>query len=138
MKMFTLPDGRELTIKTNNVPRPLLNFWGLEEKEQKAILEEHDLVLGPENEGNDPEEIQGYWFRYKGSLYALSEFNRISPPSRNDPNPWVFHVPEDHPWVTEGWQAANKDGLGMLIRFNKIFGIQEDTENIIVGISNTF
>ena len=58
-----------MNIKTNNVPREVINSWDLTEKE----LKDFDYL--------DPED-SGAFFRYKGQVYDLGEFMRIDSTQR--------------------------------------------------------
>jgi hypothetical protein len=60
----------KLTIRTNNVPRYILYWWELTEKEQ----EEFDYRL--QQAYGDSDQIDAKFVRYKGVTYDLSDFMR--------------------------------------------------------------
>lgn len=55
----------DITIKTNHVPRDLLYWWDLTDKEKSDF----DWIENPEESGYD-------FFRYRGVVYCLDEFVR--------------------------------------------------------------
>lgn len=125
-----------ITITTNGIARELLNFWDLRAKEQAALLSEHGMTaeeLSKMAESDEYHEVNLSWyFRYKGEVFNISDFIRISPPSANDPNPWVFRVAEDHPWVLGGWTGAHQDGSYLLVKY------KDDGESVVVGKASGF
>lgn len=94
-----------LTIKTNNVPRDIINLWELTEKERKDF----DWVT---DEGEQ-------FFRYKGTLYALSEFMTTSMP---------FGAPQ---LESKGWDGYHSDSFfsAVLVKYTG------DLEQVIVGLA---
>lgn len=54
------------TIRTNNVPRPVINGWDLTEKEKK----EFDYLDFSEEAGDG---MSRSFFRYKGNVYDLGD-----------------------------------------------------------------
>lgn len=94
-----------LTIKTNNVPRPIIRAWVLTNKER----EEFDyLDWAAIDDGRDDADF----FRYKGQLYDLGEFMRT-------PNSGDF----------DSWDGYRSDSFfsGLLVKF------ANDFEDVIVG-----
>lgn len=98
-------------VSTNHKPRPILTFWDLTPKEQKAISEP----------------FTGLFFRYRNYVESLSDFVRITTHGRL--GWWTFHLPPDHPVAAQGWQAIHQDGLGMVLKIN------EKEETVVVGWS---
>lgn len=71
----------EITIKTNNHPRPILDAYELEPKER----EEFDYIDWKEvEEGAMPTTF----FRYKGEVYDLGEFMRLEHNMQESFNGW--------------------------------------------------
>lgn len=103
-----------LTIKTNNVPRPILNAWDLTEKEKA----EFDYIEFGEDCFNQ-------FFRYKGEVYDLGEFVRIEEYAKRS-NPWT-HTTDDKDLLK--WQGIQTDTYfsGIVIKYT------DDYESVIVG-----
>lgn len=107
----------KITIRTNSVPRPLINGWELTEAE-RAEFDYHDWAAI--DEGTDSAEF----FRYRGDLYDLANFTRIS--SDGD---------------LAGWEGVAADSFfsGTLIRFplvepaNRWHAAEYDYESVVVG-----
>ena len=59
-----------MTITTNNIPRDLLSFWDFSEKDQRTIRSNFDWM--------DDVESENGFFKYKGHIYNLADFMRIS------------------------------------------------------------
>lgn len=72
-----------LKIRTNNVPRDVLNFWELTGKEQAQLLDDYSGT-GRAEEFCD----KSMWARYKGHVYCLSEFLRIQHHPDSDFSKW--------------------------------------------------
>lgn len=87
----TAAELNPLKVITNNVPRPILSWYELTEKEQKEYLEEQYSMH--------------FFVRYKGRLEPLCSFMKPGP---NSPFP-----PE--------WQGYSPDSFysGLLIRFTE-------------------
>jgi hypothetical protein len=93
-----------MTVKTNNVPRPVI--WGFELTEKEA--REFDYL----------EDVGAAQFvRYRGWVYDLGEFTRID--MRRERLPAEF----------EGWHGYQSDSYfsGILIRYS------QDFESVVVG-----
>ena len=82
-----------IKIKTNNVPRAILNWFDLSKKEQK----EFDWMEEADKESAS-------FVRYKGWVYSLSEFMRVE----NDHN-------------LKGWDGYSSNSFfsGILVKFIK-------------------
>lgn len=88
----------DLTITTNNVPRDLLTGADLTDAE----LAEFDWL--------DDAESDGGFFRYRGTVYNLSDFERTS---------------------LKGWDGISHDSYfsGVVVR------LVDDNERVIVGLA---
>lgn len=76
-----MTDG--LVIRTNNVPREIIDGWQLTEKER----EQFDYIDWDKiEEGSD----SASFFRYKGELYDLHEFMPAPYPEWNGYQSWSF------------------------------------------------
>ena len=56
-----------MKITTNNIPRELLHYWELTDKQRDHVCTEWDYMTEEERE-------QTEYFTYKGDLYNMSEF----------------------------------------------------------------
>lgn len=83
-------------ISTNNIPRPIITWYDLTEKEQEEEKEEGDRRTSS-------------FFRYKGEICCLSDFIRIVP--RNEAMGFERGVDKDDPLID--WHGA--DG-GMVVK----------------------
>lgn len=100
-----------LTIRTNNAPRDVLNWFALAPHEQAEFdyLETEDAQCGAS------------FFRYKGNVYDLGEFMRC--PTSHASNPQMrdagFHL----------WDGYSNDSYfsGIVVRY------VQDCERVIVG-----
>lgn len=72
----SITPGNELTVRTNNVPRDVLDAWDLShsEREDFDYLDWDAIERGEES---------GSFFRFKGSVYDLAEFT-VAPSSLGD------------------------------------------------------
>lgn len=61
------------TVRTNNVPRPVINGYELTEKEQK----EFDYLDFGSNDHDDGDGVYRSFFRYKGNVYDLGDCMRV-------------------------------------------------------------
>lgn len=93
------------TIRTNNVPRDIIEAYELSAQEQA----EFDWM---DWEAIEAGEDSAQFFRFKGQLYALSEFMRC-----------------DHACGLGGWDGYYSDSMfsGVLVRFT------QDHEQVVVG-----
>jgi len=98
------------TIRTNNHKRQVLNRWELTAKESA----EFDYLA----------EDEGQFFRFKGTVYDLGEFSRITAPGSARSHPMECQAPEFH-----GWDSYLSDSYfsGVLIKF------AVDFESVIVA-----
>ena len=71
----------ELRIITNNVPRPLLGWWDLDEGQQLFVRTEYDWLWDNDTMTNEDE----YYIQYRGWLYCLSDFMRVNEKSAGCP-----------------------------------------------------
>ncbi len=110
-------------VKTNNIPRPILSFGDLPQKLQKKAAEDLAGVYLDEEHEIAAEHV-GMCFVYKGEIYPLGEFLRVT--CHGAPG-FTFHLPPDHPMVLAGWNGISQDGLGMVVK------ISDDNESLIVG-----
>lgn len=118
----------KLTIKTNNIPRALVQPWEL----SKAELKEFDYLLD-NPESLDDSELEQAWMnsgaqfiRYKGELHDLSEFVRIVPPGGKSVG-FEHHDVSGH---FNGWHGIRTDSYfsGLLVRW-----ADDSGESVIVG-----
>ena len=106
-----------MLIRTNNVPRDLINAWELTEREQRKF----DYLDWPAIEsGNE----SATFFRYRGRLHDLSEFSRVIPQG----SPRCHPTEGDNPNFA-GWDGYLSDSFfsGLLVRY------VDDFERIVVG-----
>lgn len=101
-----------LTIRTNNAPRPILQWSDLSEKERR----EFDYL------DTEQRQQEATFFRYKGNVYDLGEFMRC--PDSEQSNPQMraagFHT----------WDGYHSDSFfsGILVRYT-----DEWCESVVVG-----
>jgi hypothetical protein len=98
-----------LTIRTNNVPRLLLDWDQLTEKEQKDF----DYLTEDEGIGRD-------FIRYRGVTYDLGEFLRC--PDSSNPSPAALAFSK--------WDAYQSDSYfsGVLFRYT-----ENDRDRVIMA-----
>lgn len=98
------------TIRTNNHKRPVLNRWELTAKESA----EFDYL----------DDDEGSFFRFKGAVYDLGEFSRITAPGSARLHPMECQSPD-----FQGWQGYLSESyfFGVLIKY------ADDYESVIVG-----
>ena len=97
-----------LTIKTNNHTRPLMHLGDFSDSIQSEIRKEYDWM--------DPQDIEcnfGF-FAYRGQVYHLQDFMRVTDVSDPDLNGW------------DGY-ASDTVWSGTLVK------LTEDCESVIVG-----
>lgn len=101
---------------TNNVPRPLIDAYELNEKERK----EFDYLNWDKIENG---EDSATFFRYKGDLYDLGEFSRIIKPDATRCHPMELSDPD-----FQGWHGYKSDTYfsGMVVKY-------VNSEEIVVG-----
>lgn len=96
-----------MTIKTNNVPRDLLYWFDLTDKEQKEF--DHD------------EREDSCYFRFKGWVYCMAEILSLHMPSGQE--------------IFPGWDGYAGDGSGLVLKYAKDECGHQDPERVIVGIA---
>lgn len=104
--MSDTSDG--VTIRTNNVPRPLIYGYDLTERERA----EFDYYT--------PEELDGAeFFRYRGQVYDASQFEQCP-----------------HGFFPADWDGYKGDSFfsGILIKYPRMPWGEVDTDHIIVGV----
>ncbi len=111
-----------ITIRTNNVPRNLIEAWELTPHERK----EFDYINWTAIENG---EDSATFFRYRGQLYDLSEFSRITPQGSNRCHPMGWDNPD-----VAGWDGYLSDSFtsGLLVKYARDNGHIDD-ERIIVA-----
>lgn len=113
------------TIKTNNVPRDIINAHELTEKERS----EFDWIdWGAIERGEDSAEF----VRYRGELYPLSDFVRIVP--RSNCTGFQHGVDEDS--ILRHWDGIRTDSFfsGIVLKYAKDDCERFDSERVIVGL----
>jgi hypothetical protein len=105
-------------VRTNNVPRDIVYFFELDEKQQTSARNEWDWMADDEIEDAE-------FFFYKGELYCMADFQAVHNEFWN-PNP-----PE---WM-KGWDGYTNDTAfsGMLVKYPREEWGDLDTEHVIVG-----
>lgn len=112
-----------IRIRTNNVPRDIINAWELTPAERA----EFDYLDWPAiDDGRDSRDF----FRYRGRLYDLSEFSRIIPPGSERHHPMEC---DSRSFI--GWDGYQSDSYfsGLLIRWARDDSGEPDFERVIVG-----
>jgi hypothetical protein len=128
--------SNQLTIRTNNVPRPLLHSWDLSltELAEFDYLVSNDQPIGFDYNSTPPDRLMELWsdcsarfFRYKCQLYYIGEFVRIVPQGCQS----VGFEHHDHNGQFTTWCGIASDSYfsGLLVKWPK----DDDTENIVVG-----
>jgi hypothetical protein len=98
-----------MKVTTNNVPRPVIDAYELTAKER----EQFDYLDWPAiDEGRD----SASFFRYKGELYDLSEFERWDNPASP---------------TREGWDGFRSDSYfsALVVRY------ADHGESVVVGLA---
>ena len=111
-------------IRTNNVPRDIINAWELTPAERAEF---DYLDWEAIDNGNDSRDF----FRYRGQLYDLSEFSRIIPPGSERRHPM-----ECDSRYFIGWDGYLSDSYfsGLLIRWARDERGNIDGERVIVAL----
>lgn len=101
-----------MKIKTNNRPRDLLSLWELTEKERS----EFDYV--------DEEDGAERFVRYRGNVYDINEYMRVTPPGSTR-----YHPTECQEPAFQGWQGYQSDSFfsGTLVRY------VDDCERVVMA-----
>lgn len=104
-----------MKVHTNNVPREVIHECELTEDEQKEF---DYLDWEAMKRGEDSRDF----FRYKGELYDLNEFQTTS-------SPWA-----NRPAEFDNWDGCQSDSFfsGLLIRWHREDG-RIDTDFVVVG-----
>lgn len=100
-----------MTIKTNNVPRDLLYWFDLTDKERKEF--DHD------------EREDSCYFRFKGWVYCMDNF-------------LCLHNTVHCPWGQRelpGWDGYAGDGSGLILKYAKDECGHQDPERIVIGVA---
>lgn len=113
-----------IRIRTNNVPRDVINAWELTPAERA----EFDYL---DWEAIDDGRDSCDFVRYRGQLYDLSEFSRIIPPGSERCHPMECAEP-----AFQGWDGYASDSYfsGILIRWARDDNGKPDFERVIVGL----
>lgn len=113
-----------IRIRTNNVPRDVINAWELTAQERAEF---DYLDWEAIDDGRDSRDF----FRYRGQLYDLSEFSRIIPPGSERRHPMECAEPS-----FQGWDGYISDSYfsGLLIRWERDERGNIDSERVIVGL----
>lgn len=113
-----------IRIRTNNVPRDIINAWELTPAERAEF--DH-LDWEAIDDGRDSRDF----FRYRGQLYDLGEFSRIIPPGSERRHPTECDSRQLH-----GWDGYQSDSFfsGLLIRWERDERGNIDGERVIVGL----
>ena len=104
-----------ITVTTNNVPRPTIDSWDLT-PEERADFDYLDWA------GIEAGEDSATFFRYRGTLYDLGDFPRVTP--------------QDHANALSAWDGLITDSFfsGVVVRY--VHGdpwIYPDYEYVVVG-----
>lgn len=118
-----------LKITTNNVPRDIVEAYQLTEKERK----EFDYL---DWEAIERGEDSASFVRYRGELYILTDFVRISPMGSNHVGPMGCHYN-----MTEAdRELARWDGIltesffsGIVLRYYRDEYGRTDCDRVVVG-----
>ncbi len=112
-----------MTIRTNNVPRDVIDAWELSPAERA----EFDYL---DWEAIERGEDSASFFRYRGELYDLGQFSRIIPAGSLRHHPMECDNPD-----FAGWDGYASDSFfsGLLIRWAKDDCGEPDVERVIVG-----
>ena len=117
------------TIKTNNVPRDVIDAWQLTDKERAEFdYLDWDAI----EEGND----SASFVRYRGELCALDQFVRIIPRSgQMGPMGWCHPVEDESP--LSKWDGIRTDSYfsGLVIKWERDERGNIDGERVIVGLA---
>lgn len=118
-----------ITIRTNNVPRPIINAWELTAKERSEFgYLDWDAIERGEDSAS--------FIRYRGELYDLSEFVRIVPQGGNG----GAFAHYDHSGELSGWDGIRTDSFfsGIVVRYPREQNYRGETilddESVIVGL----
>lgn len=116
-----------IRIRTNNVPRDIINAWELTPAERAEF---DYLDWSAIETGNYSREF----VRYRGQLYDLSEFSRIIPPGSARMHPMEC---DSRSFI--GWDGYLSDSYfsGLLIRWERDDHGNIDGERVIVGLYNS-
>jgi hypothetical protein len=120
-----------MTIRTNNVPRPVLHAYELSLSE----LADFDYLIDVADDASDDDK-QTAWFdsgatfiRYRGELYSMNDFVAIVPRSQYRGG-YTHAVDDDSPLLR--WDAILTDSFfsGIVIRY-----ADRDCETVVVGLA---
>ncbi len=111
-------------IRTNNVPRDVINAWELTPAERA----EFDYL---DWEAIDDGRDSADFFRYRGQLHDLGEFSRIIPPGSERRHPMECAEPS-----FQGWDGYLSDSYfsGLLVRWARDDYGNIDGDRVVVGL----
>jgi len=117
-----------LEIRTNNVPRDIIEAHELTEKERKEFDYLDWKAIG---RGED----SASFVRYRGELYSLSDFVRIVPRSGNV-GPMGFTHPVDDASELSKWDGILTDSFfsGIVLRYCRDEFGRTDCERVVIGL----
>lgn len=116
------------TVKTNNIPRDVINAWELTPDERAEF---DYLNWNAIDDGTD----SASFVRYRGELYYLGDFVRIIPRSGQlGPIGWCHPVEDDSPLAA--WDGIRTDSYfsGIVIRWYRDEFGHVDCERVVVGL----
>ena len=113
-----------IRIRTNNVPRDVINAWELTPAERAEF---DYLDWEAIDDGRDSRDF----FRYRGQLYDINEFSHIIPPGSAR-----LHPTECDSRSFIGWDGYLSDSFfsGLLIRWERDERGNIDGERVIVAL----
>ena len=120
-----------MTIRTNNVPRDVLNAWELTPKERAEF---DYLDWGAIEEGSD----SASFVRYRGELYDLGEFIRIEPMGSSHIGPMgCSYNMMERDNVLASWDGIRTDSFfsGLVLRWAKDECGRLDCERVVIGLA---
>ena len=116
-----------IKIKTNNIPRDVINAWELTPAERSEFEYLNWVAI---DDGSD----SALFFRYRGELYDLNEFVRIIPRSNQmGPIGWMEPVEDDSP--LSAWDGIRTDSFfsAIVIRWYRDEFGRSEPERVVVG-----
>jgi hypothetical protein len=113
-----------IRIRTNNIPRDVINAWELTPAERAEF---DYLDWAAIDDGRDSADF----FRYRGQLYDLGEFSRIIPPGSE-----LRHPMECAESAFQGWDGYLSDSYfsSLLVRWARDENGRIDSERVVVGL----
>lgn len=129
MQPDNVKDESRIRIITNNVPRDLIRGYELSEDERKEF-DYLDWTIKKHYPTEDDYSLgKGYnedFFRYKGTLYHVAEFQTTHP------NAFNLGLPNEF----KNWDGYASDSFfsGLLIRYPRDDRGEPDWDRVIVGL----